>query len=80
MYDSTGRTIEVGDKVTYPVRRGSSLWVNRGTVTKVDEEREKIQVEVDMDFYDVHSNMWTTCLRKVTITRVENVTIYEIAA
>jgi hypothetical protein len=33
--DFTGRTIETGHVVAYPVRRGSQMWLNKLTVTEV---------------------------------------------
>ena len=33
--DFTGRTIEPGDTVAYPVRRGSAMWLNKLNVTQV---------------------------------------------
>lgn len=38
MDDTLGRKIEKHDIVTYPVRRGSQLWVNSGTVVEVTPE------------------------------------------
>ena len=34
--DFTGRTIEAGHVVVYPVRRGSSMWLNKLTLTHAD--------------------------------------------
>jgi len=37
MKDFLGRTIEVGDTIVYPVRRGSSMWLSKGEVEFVGE-------------------------------------------
>ena len=36
--DFTGRTIEAGHVVVYPVRRGSSMWLNKLNVTQVRDD------------------------------------------
>jgi len=36
--DFMGRTIVAGQTVVYPVRRGSSMWMNKLKVTQVNEE------------------------------------------
>jgi hypothetical protein len=36
--DFTGRTIEAGHVVVYPVRRGSSMWLNKLNVTQVCDD------------------------------------------
>ncbi len=36
--DFLGREIKAGDTVVYPVRRGSSMWLNKITVDLADEE------------------------------------------
>lgn len=36
--DFTGRTIEPGHVVAYPVRRGSQMWLNKLTVTEVGKD------------------------------------------
>ena len=35
--DFMGRSVKAGDTVVYPVRRGSSMWLNKLRVTQVDE-------------------------------------------
>lgn len=35
--DFVGREITGGSTVIYPVRKGSSMWLNRCTVTKIEE-------------------------------------------
>lgn len=37
MKDMLGNKIKVGDMVTYPVRRSSSMWMSYGRVVKCDE-------------------------------------------
>jgi len=37
--DFLGRTIQAGDTLVYPVRRGSKMWLNRITVTKAESDR-----------------------------------------
>lgn len=37
MIDVLGRTIGVGDLLSYPVRQGSDLWVNVGRVLSVED-------------------------------------------
>jgi len=37
--DFLGRTIQAGDTLIYPVRRGSKMWLNRITVTKAESDR-----------------------------------------
>lgn len=65
MIDTLGRTIEKHDIVTYPVRSGSSMWVNSGTVLEV--ERDHILVA---KYNGVDDN-----LRAVKITAGDRVTI-----
>jgi hypothetical protein len=36
--DFMGRTIEAGHVVVYPVRRGSSMWLNKLNVTQVRDD------------------------------------------
>ncbi len=36
MRDFMGREIKAGDTVVYPVRRGSSMWLNKLNVTMVE--------------------------------------------
>jgi hypothetical protein len=36
--DFMGRTIEAGHVVIYPVRRGSSMWLNKLNVTQVRDD------------------------------------------
>lgn len=36
--DFLGRSIAVDDTLVYPVRRGSKMWLNRITVTKVESD------------------------------------------
>lgn len=36
--DMFGREIRVGDLCVYPVRRGSSMWMNRITVNKITHD------------------------------------------
>jgi hypothetical protein len=36
--DFTGRTIQPGDTVVYPVRRGSKMWLNKLSVTQVSDD------------------------------------------
>lgn len=35
--DYLGKPVKAGDRIVYPVRRGSKLWLNKMDVTKVDE-------------------------------------------
>lgn len=34
--DYTGTAIEPGDRIAYPVRRGSRMWLNEITVERID--------------------------------------------
>ena len=36
--DFTGRTIEAGHVVVYPVRRGRAMWLNKLSVTQVRDD------------------------------------------
>ncbi len=36
--DFIGRAIVAGNTVVYPVRRGSSMWLNKLAVTQVDDD------------------------------------------
>ena len=36
--DFIGRAIAAGNTVVYPVRRGSSMWLNKLAVTQVDDD------------------------------------------
>jgi hypothetical protein len=36
--DFTGRTIEAGHVVVYPVRRGSEMWLNKLSVSQVSDD------------------------------------------
>jgi hypothetical protein len=36
--DFTGRIIEAGHVVVYPVRRGSKMWLNKLNVTQVNDD------------------------------------------
>jgi hypothetical protein len=42
--DFLGREIKEGDTLVYPVRRGSSMWLKRITVTRVAERDGGTQV------------------------------------
>jgi len=41
MFDALDRKIKVGDLVTYPVRRGSVMYVQVGVVTGLDLDGER---------------------------------------
>jgi hypothetical protein len=42
MKDAAGVTFIVGDKVAYPVRTGSSMWLEFGEVVKVNKNSLKL--------------------------------------
>jgi Tfp pilus assembly protein PilP len=55
-------TINLGDAVTYPGRRGSYIWLNRGIVVHIDDNCEYIVVSKrrwekrskDVKVYNLH--------------------------
>jgi hypothetical protein len=38
MKDRNGETIAIGDKICYPVRKGSSMWMEQGTITRFRDD------------------------------------------
>jgi hypothetical protein len=81
--DIRGRRIEVGSKVVWPGRRGSSLWMTAGEVVSIkkvdgpswtDQVRHQVRVQithVDSDYsWDV-KRIGTS----VTLTRVDNIVV-----
>jgi hypothetical protein len=58
--DFMGRTIEAGHVVVYPVRRGSNMWLNKLSVSRVEDD---------------HIAGYNSTGRLVTIKNLENVVI-----
>jgi len=44
--DYLGKEIKVGSTVVYPVRQGSSMWLNKGVVTQVVPVAEDFRIVV----------------------------------
>lgn len=44
MKDITGKPFNVGDHVAYPVRMGSSMWMQQATVIEVDPDQNCLWV------------------------------------
>ncbi len=65
MIDTLGRTIHVGDLITYPVRHRSDLWVNAGKVLSVGDDGMRVLKYEDGE------------CRVVVIRNSRNVTIVE---
>lgn len=61
--DFTGRLIEVGDNVIYPVRRGSSMWLKRMRVTSIEDRGEAFV----LGGFDPDS----PTMRRITVTTLE---------
>lgn len=40
--DMLGRTIQVGDTISYPVRRGSAMWNNKIVVTEIGTDGDAV--------------------------------------
>ena len=38
-HDFLGNAVKVGDKIVYPGRQGSHMWLNEGVVTKLNETK-----------------------------------------
>jgi hypothetical protein len=76
-------TVAIGDRIAYPGRASSSLWMNFGTVVDITERVEfwskepkpvlKVRREGDSVDYSWRSPQVETKPRLVTITRVDNV-------
>ena len=60
--DFIGRAIAAGNTVVYPVRRGSSMWLNKLAVTQVDDD---------------HITGFNKDGRRITVKNLENCVVVE---
>ena len=67
MRDWLGKKIKEGSKIVYPVRSGSSMWMNQATVSKVEYSSLRVCV----------TKGWINSDYMTTITRVDRVTVIE---
>lgn len=77
--DQYGNSIEAGDYITYPVRRGSELYVQTGRVLLVDSRlrrvsKGKFEEEVVLRIVANSPNNYGA-LRKVTISRPDRTVV-----
>lgn len=69
MVDFLGNEISVGDRIVYPGRHGSSLWMNRAIVTEVNEKAKSIKAQRPPN------GKWDTSTRNVVITETWRVVV-----
>jgi len=60
--DFLGRAIAAGNTVVYPVRRGSSMWLNKLAVTQVDDD---------------HITGYNSDGRRITVKNLNNCVVVE---
>jgi hypothetical protein len=69
MTDGRGKTLVVGDRVVYPGRSGSSLWMNEGVVADLGNSAFKTDcVYVKKDYGD--RCYWVSKFNLVLVDRV----------
>jgi hypothetical protein len=78
-HDQYGNSIEAGDYITYPVRRGSDLYVQTGRVLRVDTRLRRVskgnfEEEVVLRVA-ANSPSDFDLLRKVTISRPDRTVV-----
>jgi hypothetical protein len=71
--DLLGVPIETGDRIAYPGRRGSNVYMNVGTVTGTDSFYGRIRVKRT----NTSENSNGTAGREVTLTGFERVVVLE---
>lgn len=83
--DAYGAELKLGDTIVYPVRRGSSMWLQKATVTGFVPEKNwrgveepRIQAEYETTVSELTSWGRTTkfVTRKVNLSALKNVIKY----
>ena len=81
--DQYGTKIQIGDFITYPVRQGSSMWMQTAVVYDIDEVprwswRDDSEMDARLKAKIVTTKDWRSkekILKKVTIGCTERVTV-----
>jgi hypothetical protein len=77
--DLDGRTISVGDRIAYPGRQGSSLWMTKAKVLEIYEGKDWrdnpfTSYKVEREVPDEPKYSWSGPPRKIVhITNIQNV-------
>lgn len=80
MQDFLGRNIEVGDTIVYPVRLGSSMWMNKAKVVEIRRRNTYPTLMIGMDYRTHHEKSWLMVKkegghRMYPVTRTDRVTV-----
>lgn len=70
MKDAFGNPLTVGDKVVYPNRTGSNMYINRGVITHVDTKGKSITVLGEART----PTKWQPHIQPVKVRRMDRVT------
>jgi hypothetical protein len=79
-YDHYDREIRRNDVVTYPVRKGSSMWLDNGKVTAINSDGSLSITKPDTGRKTVIQNTDTTILATRSVRQAVNEQLRELAA
>lgn len=76
--DCYDRSIRVGDGLTYPVRKGSDMWLSDGKVLKINDDGSVQLQKSDTGRITTIKNTHTTILATDSVRRAINSAIKEL--
>lgn len=79
-YDFYGRMIRRNDVITYPVRQGSSMWLDHGKVTEINADGSVQVIKPDTGRKTVIFNTDTTILGTKSVRTAVNDELRSLAA